>query len=56
LPAGTPVAQCLPLKRESWTTHFGTITDEAATRLHETAGAISREPGYYRRKFRAPKR
>jgi hypothetical protein len=56
LPAGTPVAQCLPLRRESWTTHFGTITDEAATRLHETAGAISREPGYYRRKFRAPKR
>jgi hypothetical protein len=56
LPAGTPVAQCLPLKRESWTTHFGTIADEAAARLHETAGAISREPGYYRRKFRAPKR
>ena len=25
LPKGTPVAQCLPIKRENWTAHFGTI-------------------------------
>src|SRR5262245_44152768 len=56
LPAGTPVAQCLPVKRDSWTTQFGTIAGEAATRLHEIAGAVSREPGVYRRRFRAPKR
>jgi hypothetical protein len=56
LPKGTPVAQCLPLKRESWTARFETIDREAAGRLHETAGAVSREPGTYRRQFRAPKR
>jgi hypothetical protein len=56
LPKGTPVAQCLPLKRDSWTARFGTIAGEAARRLHETATAVSREPGTYRRQFRAPKR
>jgi hypothetical protein len=56
LAKGTPVAQCLPLKRDSWTARFGTIVGEAARRLHETAAAVSREPGTYRRQFRAPKR
>jgi hypothetical protein len=56
LAKGTPVAQCLPLKRDSWTARFETIVGEAAGRLHETAGAVSREPGIYRRQFRAPKR
>jgi hypothetical protein len=56
LAKGTPVAQCLPLKRDSWTARFETIGPEAAGRLHETAGAVSREPGIYRRQFRAPKR
>jgi len=56
LPKGTPVAQCLPLKRENWAAQFGTITGEASQRLHETAGLVAREPGTYRRHFRAPKR
>jgi hypothetical protein len=56
LHAGTPVAQCIPIKREHWNAHFETITGDAVARLHDTAGAVSREPGYYRRQFRAPKR
>jgi hypothetical protein len=56
LAKGTPVAQCLPLKRDSWTARFETIEGEAARRLRETATAVSREPGTYRRQFRAPKR
>jgi hypothetical protein len=44
------------LKRDSWTARFETIAEEAARRLHETATAVSREPGTYRRQFRAPKR
>jgi hypothetical protein len=56
LPKGTPVAQCLPIKRENWSAQFGTITGEATRRLHETAGLVAREPGTYRRQFRAPKR
>ena len=56
LPRGTPVAQCLPLKREHLAARFATITGEAAQRLHEVAGAVAREAGIYRRRFRAPKR
>ena len=56
LSKGTPVAQCLPIKRENWSAQFGTITGEATRRLHETAGLVAREPGTYRRQFRAPKR
>jgi hypothetical protein len=56
LPAGTPVAQCLPLKRDVWAASFDTIAGESAARLQETTQAIGREYGVYRRKFRAPKR
>jgi hypothetical protein len=56
LPKGTPVAQCLPLKRDSWTARFKSMNAEATGRLRELAGAVSREPSVYRRQFRAPKR
>jgi hypothetical protein len=56
LAKGTPVAQCLPLKRDRWSARFETMTHEAAGRLHEIAGEVSRQPGTYRHKFRAPKR
>lgn len=53
LPRGTPVAQCVPVKRESWIARIATLTAEEAQRAHELAKAVSREPGLYRRKFRA---
>jgi hypothetical protein len=56
LKQGTPVAQCVPIKRETFGQRFETITGDAARRLHETASAVSREQGVYRRQFRAPKR
>jgi hypothetical protein len=56
LPRGTPVAQCLPIKRDHFEARFETITGEAATRLREVAGAVAREAGVYRRQFRAVKR
>src|SRR5204863_177803 len=56
LARGTPVAQCLPVKRENWVAKFETIDQEAAERLRNTATAVSREPGFYRRQFRAAKR
>ena len=55
LPAGTPVAQCLPLKRDRWTAQFGTITGDAATRMRVTTDGIKSEYGYFRRKFRVAK-
>ena len=56
LAKGTPVAQCIPLKRETWEPRFEQITGEAVQRLHDTASAVSREQSVYRRQFRAPKR
>jgi hypothetical protein len=56
LPKGTPVAQCLPVKRESWTSRFEVLSDDATMRITETREALIRETDVYRRQFRAPKR
>jgi hypothetical protein len=56
LPKGTPVAQCLPVKRESWNARFAALSGEDNTRLVATRDAIAREADVYRHQFRAPKR
>jgi hypothetical protein len=56
LPKGTPVAQCLPIKREVWTERFEVLSTDATGQMIKTRTAISRETGVYRREFRAPKR
>jgi hypothetical protein len=56
LPMGTPVAQCIPIKRERWTESFDTITGAATERLRAVTAAFNREAGIYRHQFRAPKR
>ncbi len=56
LPKGTPVAQCIPVKREVWSARFETIQGDAVERVQETAAAVANEPGVYRRRFRASKR
>jgi len=56
LPKGTPVAQCIPVKREMWSARFGTIVGDAVARLQVTAAAVTSERGVYRRQYRAPKR
>jgi hypothetical protein len=56
LPKGTPVAQCVPVRREFWSARFETIAGEAVGRLQATAAAVTSERGVYRRQFRAPKR
>jgi hypothetical protein len=53
LPKGTPVAQCVPVKREDWLAQTAPFTAEETQREHELTKAISLEPGLYRRKFRA---
>ena len=53
LPKGTPVAQCLPVKRESWVAHTAPFTAEETQRVQKLTKAINHEPGLYRRKFRA---
>jgi hypothetical protein len=56
LPKGTPVAQCMPVKREAWTLHCEGLVGDDAERLVETRDIMKRETDVYRRQFRAPKR
>jgi hypothetical protein len=52
LPKGTPIAQCIPVKRKSWSASVAAFSEEDARDVHELTTAIEREPGLYRRKFR----
>jgi hypothetical protein len=52
LPKGTPIAQCIPVKRESWIAQTSSFTAEEARRVHEFRNAIRREPDLYRKKIR----
>jgi len=45
--------QCVPIKRESWSAEKATLTAEEAQRVHDLTKTINRQPGYYRRQFRA---
>ena len=53
LSKGTPVAQVIPVKRDTWAMRTATFTDDEALRTRETMAAIGRETGVYRRQFRA---
>ena len=55
LTKGTPVAQCVPFKRDSWIERFDVLAGDAIGRLQEVANAVANERGVYRRRFRAPK-
>ena len=56
LPKGTPVAQCIPVKRESWAMRVEPLSDDAAARIRDLSRAMDKETGVYRRQFRAGKR
>jgi hypothetical protein len=53
---GTPVAQCLPIRREIWTEKFEVLTGSTAERFRDIGDAIFAGTGLYRQQFRAPKR
>ncbi len=55
LPAGTPIAQCIPVRRTALALRFESLEGEAAARFVETKEAVNAEPGVYRRRFRAHK-
>jgi hypothetical protein len=52
LPKGTPVAQCFPIRRETWTVDTAPLTETEAERARELLNDIRREKGVYRRQFR----
>ena len=53
LPRGTPVAQCMPVRREALELAFAPLDGEAAARFAELKDALAAEPGVYRRRYRA---
>ena len=56
LPKGTPVVQCLPVRREAWALQFETLSEAEKQRVYDTAGNVAGSTGVYRHDFRAPKR
>ncbi|MET4388857.1 hypothetical protein ABIB73_004622 [Bradyrhizobium sp. F1.4.3] len=52
LPKGTPIAQCIPVKRGDWVMETSSLSDDEARRIRELSSALKREPGLYRRKYR----
>jgi hypothetical protein len=56
LAKGTPIAQCLPVKRESWVGRFDTFSADENARMIKVGQAIGQETDVYRRQFRVPKR
>lgn len=56
LPKGTPVAQCVPVKRESWTGQFEGLSAEGTARFAQMRQTLARQANVYRREFRATKR
>jgi hypothetical protein len=53
LPKGTPIAQCIPIRRESWAATTAVLTDDETQAAHDLMMEIGREKGVYRRRFRA---
>jgi hypothetical protein len=56
LPKGTPVAQCVPVKRDNWTARFEALTGEAITRMIEMKETLARGTDIYRRNYRQRRR
>jgi hypothetical protein len=55
LPRGTPVAQCLPVRREALALAFEPLAGDSALRFAALKDALAAEPGVYRRRYRAAK-
>jgi len=53
LARGTPIAQCFPVPRSALSLDFAAFTPEDAARYGKTGAAVLREPGIYRKRFRA---
>jgi hypothetical protein len=56
VPKGTPVAQCVPVRRDDWALSLETIQGDAAERINDVRRMIANETDVYRRQFRARRR
>ena len=53
LPRGTPIAQCIPARRERVELEFATLDTDRSDRYQRTAETLLGGPGHYRKTFRA---
>lgn len=53
LPRGTPVAQCVPVRRDPLDLEFAVFEAAETGRFQDTAEALLAGPGHYRKHFRA---
>jgi hypothetical protein len=53
LARGSPVAQCIPVRREALELAFEPLEGEVAARFAAVKDALAAEPGVYRKQFRA---
>jgi hypothetical protein len=51
LPKGTPVAQCVPIRRERWALRTEALGEADAQRSRDLTARIGAEKGVYRRRF-----
>lgn len=56
VPKGTPVVQCIPIKREEWAMRFEEVCPDAAARMADMQLLMKDADDVYRHHFRAPKR
>jgi hypothetical protein len=56
LARGTPLAQCIPIKRDDWGARCEPLDGAAIERINEVKLAIVHDRDVYRRQFRAAKR
>lgn len=52
LPKGTPVAQCIPVKRDAWVAQLDTLDEDRTQRAQDLLSELVREKGVYRRRYR----
>ena len=55
LKKGTPIAQCIPIKRDNLLLECKSMTPLQVEEYKKTKEEISKEPGVYRKKYRAKK-
>lgn len=53
VPKGTPVAQCIAVKRDIWLAQKSSLTDDEVRKVHAVRSELGRESSLYRRKYRA---
>ncbi len=53
VPKGTPIAQVVPVRRETWSAEVAPLNADETQRVHDLTNQIERKSGLYRREYRS---